>query len=328
MSRLHDALQKASDGKAAIVPPGAGVTADAGAAADAAQAAFTVPWTLDGDAGEKPAAPPKEVPPAAAGSSPVAAAAAGPAPVPPHAAHAEIHSSVPDAAEKLIVAEAPATGDSLALAAEQYRKVAAMLHRAQAESGTKLVVVTSANPGEGKSLTVVNLGLTLAESYQRRVLLIDGDLRHPSLDRILGVDVVTGLANGGRHDSNEALVPVVVSANLSLLPSGGSTDDPTAALTSTRLRRTIERARETYDWILVDTPPIGLLSDAKLLAETADGVLFVVEAGKSPYPDLLRAIEAVGRQRLLGVVLNRTRPAAGTGYYYRNYYTRRRGAET
>lgn len=202
---------------------------------------------------------------------------------------------------------------------EQYRKLAAGLHQAQATSGMKVIMVASAVAGEGKTLTSSNLALTLSESYKRRVLLIDGDLRRPSLHTVFSLDVTTGLSEGLAAPDDRRFAVHEVSPHLTVLPAGRPTHDPMAGLTSERMHRLIEEARAAFDWIIVDTPPVGLLPDGHLLSAMADGVLLVVRAGETPYPMVLRALEAVGRERVLGVILNQVAAAATDAYYSYKY---------
>ena len=312
MSRLHGALQRATEGKAQLVPPDAG--ASAGQPADANQPAFSVPWALEQAGGD---ATPAAVAPHGGGAARVEAPPAFSAlPL------SNVARSKREIAEKLVGAPASQDGSNLSLAVEQYRKLAATLHHAQADRGLKLIMVASANPGEGKSLTASNLALTLSESYQRSVLLIDADLRRPAVHEIFGLPNGTGLSDGLALDSVKLLSVVEVSPRLAVLPSGQPMLDPTSALTSAQMRRVLDEARASYDWTIIDTPPIGLLSDARLLVEMVDGVILVVEAARTPYPDLLRAIEAIGRDRLLGTVLNRFRDASERSHYYTSYYRR------
>lgn len=207
---------------------------------------------------------------------------------------------------------------------ETYRRLAATLHGEQSEHGTKVLMISSAVPDEGKTLTAANIALTLSESFEFRVLLIDADLRRPSLDALFSTGRVQGL--------NEALtsvppqqIPVIrVSKWLSLLPAGKPDPDPMSSLTSERMRRLLSEAASQYDWVIIDTPPVGILTDAKLLGSIVDGVLLVVRAGKTPSTLVQQAIDALGRNRILGVVLNRTETrhtfgaysAYGSDYYY------------
>lgn len=222
----------------------------------------------------------------------------------------------PSAAEKLVVMPTAPSG-----LVEQYRKLAATLYYAQAERGVKILMVTSAIPGEGKSLTTANLALTFSESYQRRVLLIDADLRRPSLHMIFQIPNMTGLGEELKPGAEGTLCPIELTSNLSLVPVGERSADPMAGLTSNRMRQLVHEASEPFDWVIIDTPPVGLLSDAKLLASMVDGALFVIGAGETQLSLIQGALEAVGRQKVLGVVLNRAdgRATGGRHGYYRYY---------
>jgi capsular exopolysaccharide synthesis family protein len=202
---------------------------------------------------------------------------------------------------------------------EQYRKLAASLHQSQAVSNLKVVMIASAAVGEGKSLTSANLALTLSESYKRRVLLIDGDLRQPSLHTFFGVDGSSGLSEGlvASHDRK---FPVhEVSPFLTILPAGRPSVDPMAGLTSERVQRLIDEARARFDWVIVDTPPVGLLPDGHLLSSMVDAVVLVVKARETPYPLVQKAIESLGRERILGVVLNQAADSGAHAYYSYKY---------
>ena len=203
---------------------------------------------------------------------------------------------------------------------EQYRRLAASLHQAQAEHGMKVIMVVSAVVAEGKTLTAANLALTLSESYRRRVLLIDGDLRRPSLHTVFNVPAGKGLSEGlfAADDARMPLYPVT--ERLALLTAGRPTSDPLGGLTSDRMRRVISEARSTFDWVIVDTPPVGLLPDGHLLASMGDGALLVVKASDTSYKLVQRAIDSVGRDRVLGVVLNKADAKSADGYYYRYEY--------
>ena len=203
---------------------------------------------------------------------------------------------------------------------EQYRRLAATLHDAQVEKGLKTVMVTSAVPREGKTLTVINLALTLSESYGRRVLLIDADLRRPSIHEVLGIPNVSGLNEVLRSDRLEPM-PVTLSPRLLVLPSGRSDNNPLAGLSSARMRTFLDDMSKKFDWVLLDAPPVGLLPDAQLLGRIAQAAIFVIRAGSTPFPVIDRAIAELGRDCIIGTVLNgvdeRTLPATD---YYGHYY--------
>jgi capsular exopolysaccharide synthesis family protein len=206
-------------------------------------------------------------------------------------------------------------------AVEQYRRLAASLHHTKLQKDTKVVMLTSASPGEGKTLTSVNLALTLSESYRRNVLLIDADLRRPNVHHLFQLPNVLGLSDGLKSDTEEKLSLIQVSEYLTVLPAGRPDNDPMSGLTSDRMRRILEQAAARYDWVLIDTPPVGFLSDANLLVAMVDVAIFVVRAGRSPYRLIQRALDAVGRDRILGVVLNAVAENVDVaGYNYYGYY--------
>src|SRR2546422_3636475 len=219
-------------------------------------------------------------------------------------------------AEKLVVTERPEQSTI-----EQYRKLAATLHHAQIERQLKVVMVSSAVSGDGKTLTSTNLALTLSESYRRRVLLIDADLRRPSVHEVFQVKNVTGLTDSLKAENDRRLPLIQASAYLSLLLAGRPDSDPMSGLTSGRMRRLIGEAAATFDWVIIDTPPVVLLPDANLLAAMVDAAILVIGAGKTPHKLIMRAIDALGRNRILGVVLNRVDPSCLAGGYGYGYYS-------
>jgi capsular exopolysaccharide synthesis family protein len=230
------------------------------------------------------------------------------------------HGFADDVRERLVVGRHDANKTAMAVSVEQYRKLAATLHHAQIERDIKVVMLTSAIAGEGKTLTATNLALTLSESYRRRVLLVDADLRRPALHQVFQVPGDSGLSDGLRA-GERTLSLFEITPQLTLLPAGQPDPDPMGVLTSEKMRRIIEEASARFDWVIVDAPPVGLLTDANLLGKMVDAVLIVVQAGKTAYPFVQKAVEAVGRDRVLGVVLNRVNLPDGTyGYKYDEYY--------
>lgn len=203
---------------------------------------------------------------------------------------------------------------------EQYRQLAATLHNAQAATGLKAVMIASAVAGEGKTLTAANLALTFADAYERSVLLVDADLRRPSLHRFFPDERRTG---GGSSRCDWSPHIRQVTPRLGILTREQPSSAPMADLTSSRMRELIQVARRSVDWILVDTPPIALLPDASLLASVIDGAIIVVKAGSTPLDLVRRAVDAIDPQKRLGVVLNAaTRQKRGARYGYDQYYDR------
>ena len=211
---------------------------------------------------------------------------------------------------------------------EQYRRLAAVLHDAHNTSGLKVIMVASAVAGEGKTLTASNLALTFSESYQKRVLLIDADLRRPSLHTVFRLDTALGLGDGLLSAGETKMLVRQVSPRLAVLPAGRPSSDPMAGLTSERMRRLLDEAQQAFDWVILDTPPVMLLPDSHLLASMVAGAVLVVRAGSTPHDLVKRAADAIGRSRILGVVLNRAEPQGPHDDHYQYYgYSERGGAD-
>jgi protein-tyrosine kinase len=209
------------------------------------------------------------------------------------------------------------------LSIEQYRRLAATLHETQVAQGLKSLIVTSALPFDGKTLTAINLALTLSESYGRRVLLIDADMRRPSLHRAFKLANMAGLGEVLRSEVAE-LPLATLSKTLAILPAGHSDDDPMQELTSARMRSLLDESEGRFDWVILDAPPVALLPDAQLLSRLTQAVIFVIGAGSTPYAVVDRAIAGLGRECIVGTVLNRVDPQSiPAATYYRRYYHRR-----
>jgi capsular exopolysaccharide synthesis family protein len=198
---------------------------------------------------------------------------------------------------------------------EQYRRLGAALHHAGVQNATRSVMVASAVAAEGKTLVATNLALMLSR-FGKRVLLIDGDLRKPSVHTLLQIENGAGLTDILRQP-DAPLAATILSPTLSVITGGHDDPDPVALLISEAAGRLLATAREQFDWVVVDTPPIVLFPDAGLLAERVDTCVMVVSAATTASPVAQAAVAAVGASRMLGVVLNRAEPseiAAGYGY--------------
>jgi protein-tyrosine kinase len=199
---------------------------------------------------------------------------------------------------------------------EQYRRLAASLHDAQIAQGLKVVTITSALPRDGKTLTTVNLALTLSESYSRSVLLIDADLRRPAVHELLGVRNTSGLSDVLTGELHE-LPLVVVSPTLSILTAGQSRTTPLAGLASERMGTVLDGCVSRFDWVLLDVPPVGLLADAQILGHLTRAVILVIRASSTPHALVERAIAQIGRESIIGTVLNGvdSQSVYGNAYY-------------
>jgi receptor protein-tyrosine kinase len=284
--------------------------------------------SADRPAQDQPLSPePREVPaewqfqerdvlPADAAAPPAPARVAVAAPAPPVAARQPdaTAASFVETTGKLVIGQ----HDNLII--EQFRRLAAVLHHAQLQRQAHTVMIASAVPAEGKSLTASNLALTLSRSYEKRVLLIDTDLRRPSLHTLFNVSNTVGLTTT-LNDPQQGRLPVVqVQQNLWLLPAGAPDPNPTSLVTSLAMKQMLEEASTQFDWVILDTPPVGLMPDANLLAAMIDVAFVVVNAGQTPYPLVKKAVDAIGLDRVLGVVLNRADRSAAAAAYNYGYY--------
>jgi capsular exopolysaccharide synthesis family protein len=199
---------------------------------------------------------------------------------------------------------------------EQFRRLAATLHHGHQNNDLRSVMVTSAVPGDGKTLTAVNLAVVLAESYRYNVLLLDADLRRPSIPTVLEGSSGSGLSEVLRSQSERKLALVPITPRLTLLPAGAPISNSLEALTSPRMRQIIEEAVTRFDWVVVDAPPIGAATDASILSQMVGGTLFVIHAGQTQYPEVQKAIDALGRDQILGVVLNGVESVDTEPYHY------------
>jgi capsular exopolysaccharide synthesis family protein len=191
------------------------------------------------------------------------------------------------------------------LAAEQYRSLRTRIKRADNGRGLRTIVVTSPNKGDGKSLTAANLALTMAQEFQQRVLLIDGDLRRPAVHRLFGIPEGPGLADVlmGGVELTQALVNVE-HHHLTVLPAGATPSHPAELLGSAAMRRVLDTLRTRFDRILIDMPPVAPLADLHIVAPMVDGLLMIVRAGVTPKPAIERALAGLDMTKVLGLVLN------------------------
>jgi protein-tyrosine kinase len=315
MSRIDEALKRA---RAGAIEPGRPTSGPVPSAIPSTDV-FEDAWSVDGVSRTKPlvavvkegAAASKHSPPDSRGE-PLGERWSSDG---TKGALAVFRSFHPSVMEKVVAATAvkPAS-------VEQYRRLAGTLHHAQIEQNVKVLMITSALASEGKTLTATNLALTFSESYRRSVLLVDADLRRPSLHETFQVPNVSGLGDGLRAGQDEKLALVEISPRLTLLTAGRPDPDPMSGLASERMKHLLQEASARFDWVVVDTPPVGLLPDADLMARMVDATLFVVRAGRTPYQVIQKAIATIGRDRIMGVVLNGTDETLDTSYNYYRYH--------
>ncbi len=204
----------------------------------------------------------------------------------------------------------------MSMVSEQYRSLRNRLERTSAQGGQRVIALTSAVKGEGKTLTAVNLALTLGQDPDRRVLLVDADLRRPRVHQVLGLEQSPGLADllHGRETPDRLARPV--HGGLDVVPAGTPGGHPGELLAGDELRRAVAEWRRRYDFVLLDTPPVHPIADVAFLADAVDGYVVVVRARKTSREQLEQLEEHLPLEKIVGSVLNRAEDAAG-GYGYK-----------
>jgi capsular exopolysaccharide synthesis family protein len=218
-----------------------------------------------------------------------------------------------------------ALAESRSSAAEAYRVVRTSMLLSTAGNPPKTVLVTSGQPGEGKTTTVVNTAISLAQ-LGSSVLIIDCDLRKPSAHKVFGLSHTKGLSTYLSRDIEiDGLIHKLQIPNLSLLPCGPIPPNPAELISSERMKNLLQMLAGSYDHILIDSPPLIHVTDPVILSSLVDGVILVVHGGKSSRAVAQRArqeLASVGA-KVFGVVLNNVdmRREGYDEYYYQRYYS-------
>jgi capsular exopolysaccharide synthesis family protein len=224
---------------------------------------------------------------------------------------------------------------------EQFRSLRSHVYQAHYESPIKTIVIGSGMPSEGKSFVAANLAMSLARNSINNILLIDGDLRRPTLHNLLGAPNAVGLSEyleGSAElldimqrdltHENAEHASVGNTSNLTFIPSGKCSDNSSELVANHRIEELITAASPHFNWIVIDSPPVLAVTDAVELARAADAVLLVARGASTPYDVAQRALAAFGNSRVLGFVLNAVKRAPRRGSYSYNYnYYYHRGPE-
>lgn len=191
-------------------------------------------------------------------------------------------------------------------AAEQYRSLYYRLERMRALRPMKVIAFASAVPGEGKTMTAINLALTAARAApDRRVLLIDADLRRSQVAQMLGIKSKPGLNELLQGDCEvKDVVRRFQGTRLTVIPAGGVPEDSTQVLASQRMKQLLRAVREGFDEVYLDLPPTLPYADAPIVAHQSDGVVMVIRANATPMKHVHQAVEQLGGAPLVGCVLN------------------------
>ena len=204
---------------------------------------------------------------------------------------------------------------------ESYRGIRTSIEFSNLDKEMKVINVTSSMQSEGKSTVIANLAVSFA-NLEKKVLLLEGDLRNPSVHRMFNISNINGLTDILLNNKNFAeCVHCTEVKNLHILTCGAVPPNPSEILSSKKMKDFINELREYYDYIFIDTPPIGVVTDAGIISTYSDGCVFVVGSKQCDIEMAKIAkkrLEDVGAN-IIGAVLNKFE-AEGNGYNYYNYY--------
>jgi protein-tyrosine kinase len=210
--------------------------------------------------------------------------------------------------------------------AEEYRKLKSMVMKLTKQDGFhNTLMVASALAGEGKSLTSLNLALSLAQEFDHSVLLVDADLRKPSIHRYLGLNPTLGLTDclARGIDLSEAIIPTGL-GKLSYLPAGSEVPNPVELFSSQTMRNVIAEIKNRYRdrYVIIDTPPLLPFAETRLLGHLVDNVLLVVKERQATLHQLQEAISVLQGAQIIGMVFNNVTVdlLSEQYHYYRGYY--------
>ena len=202
-------------------------------------------------------------------------------------------------------------------AAERFRMLRSRLYHVASTRTLRRILVTSGVAGEGKTFVAANLAQSIVQQPERRVLLIDADLRSPRLHLAFGATPAPGLTEYLRGEADEfQVIQKGADENLCLICAGGHVDRPSEWLLSPRMKQLLEKLTPLFEWIIIDSPPALPVQDASDLARLTDGVLLVLRAGATHTHVAEKTVSEFKSKNLLGVVLNQVKTGDTYGGYY------------
>lgn len=203
---------------------------------------------------------------------------------------------------------------------EELRTLRTRLYKIREQQNLRSVLVTSAMPAEGKTFVSANLALTLCSQKEKRVALVDADLRKPRLHVVLGAPPSPGLTDFLTGTADEAaIVQRSTRENLFFVPGGNMVANPADLVASSRMKLLLDRLTSVFDWVIVDSPPAVPVADAHVLSGVCNGTVMVVMAGSTPLDLAQKAVQQFQDRNLLGAVLNRAERGTGYHSYYYQY---------
>jgi len=217
-------------------------------------------------------------------------------------------------------------GEEQVYGTEEFRTLRSRLYQMREKQALKKLLVTSALPKEGKSFVAANLAQVMVRQHGRRALLIDADLRGARLHQALGTSATPGLSEYLLGETDEfGIMQRGPMENLFFIPSGRTASNPAELVANGRLKFLLNRVEPLFDWIIIDSPPAVPVSDVGLLANYCDGVLMVVRSNATPFDIARKARQEFRDKHLVGVVLNGIEAGSSYTQYYYSAYGRPNG---
>lgn len=208
--------------------------------------------------------------------------------------------------------------DEVSPAAEAFRLIAVRLRSMRRDQPLRNLLITSTIPQEGKSMVAANLACILAQGRQEKVLLLEGDIRRPTLTQKLGMKERPGLGELLRKEvSLSRSLAYLPEAKTWVLPAGKVNGNPLDLLQSQKLSPLMVQLAGWFDWIIIDSPPVLPVADASVWSALADGIVLVTRYGTTQKKELLRGVKEIDRKKLIGAVLNCSKNLRHSDYYYR-----------
>jgi len=207
---------------------------------------------------------------------------------------------------------------------EEYRSLRTHVLTKSQRQKLQTIVIASVGPAEGKSVTALNLSWLLAQTDGVKCLIIDSDLRMPSLTDYLGIEAEKGLSEILTNEASLAdSIIKLEPAGLHLLPGGEARTDVAELISGPKFKEILREAREMFDYVIIDAPPLGIFTDATVLINQSDGALLVVRANRTRYSNVDRVLDSLPRERMMGVILNQSEDVLDETHYNYGYYKKR-----
>jgi len=211
----------------------------------------------------------------------------------------------------------PCVTDGGSPAAEAFRLLGVRLRNLRRDRALKKILITSTIPQEGKSMVAANLGCTLAQKAQQRILVLDGDLRRPSLSKMFGIGANPGLSEWLEADEDlTTSIYRLDDRNIWILPAGSTPNNALELLQSKKLSTLMNQLEGLFDWIIIDSPPVLPLADTSVWMRLADGILLITRQGVTEERQLQRGLDAIESTKLIGALMNSSNHASSSDYYY------------